>query len=101
MLNPPHASEINDIHEDATNRIWRHNPGAIPAPELRTSADPILKAFSDSLSDAFFVVDLRSASPGDGFSWGCYGPKTRVVRYKTELLFAYELKTRWQRLLGR
>jgi hypothetical protein len=99
--NPPHRSEIADVHEDAAMRIWRENPGAIPAPALRGSGDPALRTFSASLSDAHFVIDLRGAKTGDGFSWGRFGPKTNVVRYGEELLFAYESKSRWQRLLGR
>lgn len=101
FANPPHASEINDVHEGATDRIWRANPGAIPAGQLRDSPDDTLKAFAQSLSDSFFIVDLRNANLGDGLSWGRFGPRTKVVRYKSERLFAYESKSRWDRLLGR
>jgi hypothetical protein len=101
FANPPHASELDEVHEQAADRIWRHNPGAIPAHELRDASDSTLRAFARSLSDSFFVIDMRSARPGDGFSWGRFGPRTRVVRHGTDLLFGYETKTRWQRLLGR
>ncbi len=101
FANTPHASEIDDIHETAASRIWRENPGAVPAPQLRQAADPVLRSFAGSLSDAFLIVDLRTAAPGDGFSWGRYGPKSKVVRYENQLLFAYESKTKWQRFLGR
>lgn len=101
FANPPHASEINDVHEEAADRIWRNNPGAIAANELRAAEDVTLRAFAESLPDTFFVVDLRTAVLGEGFSWGRYGPKTRVIRYQQELLFAYEPKSRWQRLIGR
>ncbi len=69
--------------------------------QLRGSTDAELSAFAQSLSDDFFIVDLRNASLGDGFSWGRYGPRTKVVRYRHERLFAYESKSRWDRFLGR
>ena len=97
FANPPHASEINDVHEQAATQIWADNPGAIPASQLRASADPDISAFVAQLSDAWFVVDLRAGITGSGFSWGRFGPQTKVVRYRHELLFAYEGKTRWQR----
>ncbi len=101
LANPPHESQIDDVHEAGASRIWRSNPGAVQATQLRRSADPMLKSFADSLSEAFLIVDLREASRGDGFSWGRFGPNTRVVRFGKERLFAYEAKSRWQRLLGR
>jgi hypothetical protein len=101
FANPPHESALNDIHEDGASRIWQTNAGATPVGELRDSPDAAVREFCVSLSDAYFVVDLRSASPGDGFSWGRFGPRTRVHRFKDERLFAYESKSMWQRLLGR
>ena len=98
FANPPHASEIDDVHGAATMRIWRTNPAAVPASQLRESADPVLKSFADSLSEAFFIVDLREATQGDGFSWGRFGPKSRVVRFGHERLFAYEAKSWWRRV---
>jgi hypothetical protein len=99
LANPPHASELNDVHEQATSLIWAKNPGATPATELRESTDETLRAFATSLDDSCFVVDLRAAKLGDGFSWRRFGPRTHLVRYQSELLFAYQSITWWQRLL--
>lgn len=98
---PPHASTIDDVHDKAAYRIHATNPEARPANQLRDSTDPSLRAFAQSLSDDFFVIDLRSASVGDGFSWGRFGPKTKTIRFNNERLFAYEAKSRWARWLGR
>jgi hypothetical protein len=98
---PPFRSEIDDVHERATMRIWDENPGAVPAPQLRNAPDLALRDFALQLSDTHLIVDLRAGETGSGFSWGRYGPRTKLARYGHELIFAYQIKTRWQRLLGR
>lgn len=101
LANSPYDSELDTVHEQITLDIWRRNPGVVSVPDARSSGDPVVREFAESLDEHWAVVDLRNAAIGDGFSWGRYGPRTRVRRYGTEPVFAYEPKTRLQRLLGR
>src|SRR3712207_9193422 len=48
------------------------------------SDDPILSAFARELDESFQIIDLRQAKPGDGFSWGRYGPR-RSEEHTSEL----------------
>src|SRR6266550_3361779 len=75
MLVPPHASAVDDVHEDRLFNVWRDNPGTL--------------AHSAELDDRFTFIDLRSPPVGMGFSWGRYGPRTDVRRDGEERLFAY------------
>jgi SMI1 / KNR4 family (SUKH-1) len=101
LANPPHHSDVDEVHDRAAMSIWRKNPGATPVEQLRTSTDPAISAFVESLPGSSFVIDLRGQKPGSGFSWGRFGPKTRVVRFHHELLFACESKSWFQRIFGR
>lgn len=102
MLEPPHESLIDDVHEDRPARVWRTNPGVLSYEQCLRSEDPVLSAFARELDDTFRVVDLRDARPGDGFSWGRYGPNARIRRCRTHDVFAYEKpKGIVSRLLGR
>jgi hypothetical protein len=101
FANPPHESELDSVHEIATMKIWRENPLAIPAAAARKSSDSSLATFASTLDDSYLVVDLRRARVGDGFSWGRFGSRTNIVRNGRDPIFAYEAKSRWQRLLGR
>jgi hypothetical protein len=101
FANPPHESEINDVHEQHSMAIWRRNPDVLSHAAASSSPDPTLRSFAQGLDPTYSIVDLRGARTGHGFSWGRYGPKTRVVRCATEPIFAYQSKSRWQRLLGR
>jgi hypothetical protein len=87
-LVPPHASAIDDVHEDRLHHVWRENPGALER-SAALESDESLRAFATELDDRFTFVDLRSPAVGMGFSWGRYGPQTEVRRYKHERLFAY------------
>ena len=102
MLEPPHESLIDDVHEDRPARVWRTNPGVLSYEQCLRSGDPVLSAFARELDDTFRIVDLRGARPGDGFSWGRYGPNTRIRRFRTHAVFAYQ-KSRSiiSRLFGR
>ena len=83
-------SLIDDVHEDRPARVWRTNPGVLSFEQCLRSGDPILSAFARELDDTFRIVDLRGAKPGDGFSWGRYGPNTRIKRFRTHAVFAYQ-----------
>jgi SMI1 / KNR4 family (SUKH-1) len=102
MLEPPHDSLIDDVHEDRQARVWRTNPGVLTHEQCLRSEDPVLSAFASELDDTFLIVDLRDARPGDGFSWGRYGPNTRIKRFRMHAVFAYQKqKSIVSRLLGR
>jgi SMI1 / KNR4 family (SUKH-1) len=102
MLEPPHESLVDDVHEDRPSRVWRTNPAVSPYEQCLHSEDPILSEFARELDESFQVIDLRHAKPGDGFSWGRYGPNTRIKRFRTHAVFAYQKpKSIVSRLLGR
>jgi len=88
MSIPPHASLVDDVHDDRLFRVWRENPGATARSDA-LSADDDLRGFAEQLDDRFQIVDLRSPEIGMGFSWGRYGPRTDVRRHGFLRLFAY------------
>jgi SMI1 / KNR4 family (SUKH-1) len=90
MLEPPHESLIDDVHEDRLARVWRTNPGVLSYEQCLGSEDPVLSAFARTLDESFQLIDLRHAKPGDGFSWGRYGPNTQIRRFGTHAVFAYQ-----------
>jgi len=90
MFQPPHQSIVDDVHEDRLAHVWRTNPGVLSHEQCLRSGDPILSAFARELDDGFRIIDLRRAKPGDGFSWGRYGPNTLVKRFGTYAVFAYK-----------
>ena len=90
MYEPPHQSLVDDVHEDRPSHVWRMNPGVLSDEQCLQSDDPILSAFARELDDSFQIIDLRRAKPGDGFSWGRYGPRTVVKRFGTHAVFAYQ-----------
>jgi SMI1 / KNR4 family (SUKH-1) len=90
MFKPPYRSLVDDVHEDGLAHVWQTNPGVLSYEQCLQSGDPVLSAFARELDDSFQVIDLRRAKPGDGFSWGRYGPNTRVRRFGTHAVFAYQ-----------
>ena len=88
MVEPPHASLLDDVHEDRLHRVARDHPGVMPCAEAAASADPVLRAFAETLDDRFEIVDLRTAAVGMGFAWGRYGPRTELRRHGLERVFA-------------
>ena len=100
--NSPWRSEINEVHEIHHDKIWRQNPGLLTVAQGRQSADADLKTFAQSLDDSWWMMDLRQAKVGDGFSWGRYGPATVNKRFGEERIFAIQKKkSLWQRILNR
>ena len=100
MDTPPHASLVDDVHEDRLYHVWAKQPGLITHEEALGSPDGEIRAFAASLGESYVIVDLRNAKPGQGFAWGRYrGP---VRRLGTEPVFALEKKRSiFARLLGR
>jgi cell wall assembly regulator SMI1 len=101
MCVPPHASLVDDVHEDRLFRVWRENPGVLAQPEAAASGDERLAAFAATLDDDFQLVDLRDVPIGMGFSWGRYGPRTEVRRHGEHRLFAYRRPERRRGWLSR
>lgn len=90
MYRPPHKSLVDDVHEDRLAKVWRSNPGVLTYEECLASADPVLAGFAAQLDASFQIIDLRTARPGDGFSWGRYGPRTVIKRCGALPVFAYQ-----------
>jgi hypothetical protein len=97
--NKPWKSEIDDVHESLSDRIWRENPGVLSFSQCIDSEDQDLKAFATSLDETWQLIDLRNPNLGDGFSWGRYGPKTVNRRFEEKRIFAYQKKSAGRRLL--
>jgi cell wall assembly regulator SMI1 len=88
MFVPPHASLIDDVHEDRLHDVWRSNPGVLDH-AAALAGDASLREFAAGLDERFRFVDLREPAIGMGFSWGRHGPRTEVRRHGFERLFAY------------
>ena len=94
----PYRSLVDDVHEDRISEVWRTNPNVLTHHDCVESTDSVLQEFAGSLDPSYAIIDLRAANPGDGFSWGRYGPNTVVRRHGNHPVFAYQRK---KGLLGR
>lgn len=98
---PPWQSEIQEVYDEYSSRIWADNPGVMTQEQCLGSGDAGLEAFARSLDETFLFVDLRRPALGDGFSWGRYGayPET-LRRHGEERIFAYQIRRQslWERL---
>jgi hypothetical protein len=81
-------SPVDVVHEDVTSSIWAQDPGLASPDELATSVDPVLADFAAGFPPEAVFADLRSATVGDGFAWGRYGPRTEWTRAGTHRLWA-------------
>ena len=94
-------SPVDEVHDDFVNRIWNTNPGVTSQVEASASRDAVLAGFASGFPANAVFVDLRSPSPGQGFSWGRYGPRTTWVRHGHERLWATIPPTKPPSLLSR
>lgn len=102
MFTPPYRSEVDDVHEDRLADVWRTNPGVLSREECLKSGDAGLSQFAGRLDDSYQIIDLQAARPGDGFSWGRYGPKTTIQRHGFLAVFAYQKRAGlFTRIFGR
>jgi cell wall assembly regulator SMI1 len=85
---PPHASLVDDVHDDRLFNVWGTNPAEIDR-ETALAGDPELSGFAAGLDDTFVFADLREPEIGMGFSWGRFGPRTKIRRLGFERVFAY------------
>ena len=97
--NEPWRSELDDVHEKFSNRIWRENPKVLEHAQCLADGDPDLRTFAQPLDETWQFIDLRGPNLGDGFSWGRYGPKTINKRYGEKRIFAYQKKSVGRRFL--
>ena len=70
FVNRPWKSEIDDVHEKFTTRIWRDNPCIKSFAECVANGDVELKTFAESLDDSWEFADLRYPKLRDGYSGG-------------------------------
>ncbi len=99
---PPHASLIHDVHGDVLHDVYRENPGVLSHADALASADAVIQGFARMLDASWSIIDLRHATPGMGFSWGRYGPNTKIKRHGTLPIFAYaKPKGFFRRLFGK
>lgn len=85
----PHASLVDDVHEDRLFDVWGTNPGVLARSAALGAGDAVLSEFATTLDEGFELVDLRAAPVGMGFSWGRYGPQTELRRHRYHRVFAY------------
>lgn len=88
MFIPPHASLLDDVHEDRVHAIGRTNLGSLTHAEALASPDETVRGFAGTLGEGWHVVDLRGATPGMGLSWGRFGPRTLHRRLDALPVFA-------------
>ena len=100
LLEPPHASLVDDVREDRLHRVWRTAPGAIDH-TAALAGDAELRAFADRLDERWQFVDLREPQIGMGFAWGRHGPRTELRRDGHVPLFAFAPPPRRPGLLKR
>jgi len=98
MAEAPFDGPIDDVHERHSMTVWRTNPGAVSRDDALRSQDPVMRAFAGSLTPEHWLVDLRQARTGDGFSWGRFGPQTLVSRAGEGRIFAYQERSWGSRL---
>jgi hypothetical protein len=102
MGHSPFGSEIDDVHEKFSRRVWRENPSVLSYEQCLDSSDMLLKNFAQNLDESWLICDLRNPEVGDGFSWGRFGPNTKVQRFGNHPVFAYQKRESWfSRLFGK
>jgi hypothetical protein len=97
----PERSSLDDIHDDGVLRVWRTPPTILSRSAALQASDDTLRAFAGALTDGWSIVDLRTAAPGTGFSWGRCGYPAGLRRFGEERLFACRAQARRTDLLSR
>jgi hypothetical protein len=97
-------SPVDVVHDDVASSIWASKAGLTGRDALDTSGDPVLLDFAAGFPPETVFADLRSATVGEGFAWGRYGPRTEWTRAGTHRLWATVPPTRrglLDRIFGR
>jgi hypothetical protein len=88
-LDNEEMSPIDFVHDEATSSIWQDDSVAISRLDALESNDQVLQDLAQRLPEGFLIADLRNAKVGNGFSWGRFGPDTRIIRHGSDPIFAY------------
>ena len=83
----PAQSDFGTVLQNWVSRIWRENPGCL-SHDQALLLDAELANFARELAPEWTLIDLRKPAPGDGFSWGRYGPDTEVRRHPSQCIVA-------------
>jgi hypothetical protein len=97
----PERSSLDEMHDDGVLRVWRTPPTTLSRSAALQASDDTLRAFAGALTDGWSIVDLRTAAPGTGFSWGRCGYPAGLRRFGEERLFACRVQARRTGLLSR
>jgi SMI1 / KNR4 family (SUKH-1) len=91
--------------EEFVRAAGKRDPDALSHDAASVSTDPLLRELARVCGPEYLVVDLRAPVLGSGFSWGRWGPRTRVRRCGEHRVWAYAPPEKrpglWSRLLGR
>jgi len=84
------AGEPIPLRHDAGNGLQKKREILKPmaAGAALTADGQRLGRFAATLAPDFEISDLRQAKMGDGFSWGRYGPTTKIERHGTAPMWA-------------
>ena len=88
LWQPGARSPIDVVHEDVTSAIWAANSGLVTHEMALAADDPILSQFAADFPAEAVFADLRNPRVGDGFCWGCFGPRTEWTRAGEHRLWA-------------
>jgi hypothetical protein len=69
MLVPPHASAVDDVHEDRLFNVWRDNPGTTER-SAALASDERLSAFAEELGRPFHIRRPTVVTGWHGFLLG-------------------------------
>ncbi len=94
-------SALDEMQDERALRVWRAPPVMVSRSAALHAPDDILRAFANSLTDEWSIIDLRAATPGMGFAWGRCGYPTGLRRYGEERLFACAAPKRRTGILSR
>ena len=93
-------SALFDVAEDRLFDVWSKNPGVLTNGQAHAAGSE-LAAFAQELDPGFLIVDLRTAKPGMGFTWGRFGPDTVCRRFGNHRIYAYAPPKKKPGLLSR
>jgi hypothetical protein len=97
----PERSSLDDVHDEHVHRVWRTNPVTLNRSAARDAPDDTMRAFANSLTDEWSIVDLRAGTTGTGFAWGRCAYPDGLRRYGEERLFAYATPKRGTGIISR
>lgn len=83
----PQQSELGQACHNWRHRIWRDNP-LVADHAWALGADAEMAIWAKELGPGWEFVDLRQPKPGDGVSWGRYGPDTELRRHPAVCIVA-------------